>query len=107
MDGDQINSSSNHSVLQQLKSRQQVNQFRQGKIEEEEKMPENKRSKEDEEMDRIDEAIMNYRRDDQIKQYNDRRFKDASGAFADTDQMGPGQQPEFVRKFDKPEIDKK
>jgi len=48
-------------------------------------MPENKRSKEDEEMDRIDEAIMNYRRDDQIKQYNDRRFKDASGAFADTD----------------------
>ena len=70
-------------------------------------MPEKKKSYEDEEMDRIDNAIMNYRREDQIAQYNAKRFKDLSGDFADTGQMGPGEQPEFKRQYDKPEIDKK
>ena len=54
-------------------------------------MPENKRSYEDQEMDRIDEAIMNYRREDQIAQQNQKNFINVASDFEDTDQLGPGQ----------------
>ena len=61
-------------------------------------------------MDAIDNAIANYRRPQDFGEtFNGTGTRLGSNAegFIETDQYGPGSQPVFVKKFEKPDISKK
>ena len=110
---EQIDSSSGPKqpdVIRSLKERRQVQQY-ENAAKEEEKVPVRhvykKKMDSDDEMDAIDNAIMNYKRPQDFGEtFNGTGTKLGSDkdGFIETDQFGPGQQPIFQKKYEKPKF---